>query len=146
MGCIGSKSSAIENSREGLNGKLSSLSKRSSEQNVSRLNLSKRDEEVWAKNVLDARDVNVSLISKKGNGPVKYYGDQIGGEKVEKPEFTILNHPGIGKVPKATEGEQVAAGWPAWLSSVAGDAIKGWIPRSANTFERLYKVSCLICN
>jgi cyclin-dependent kinase 12/13 len=38
-------------------------------------------------------------------------------------------------------GEQVAAGWPAWLSAVAGDAIKGWIPRHAASFEKLDKVS-----
>lgn len=140
MGCISSKTSAVEDSREGLTTKLSSLSKRSSELNVSRLNSSKRDEGVWTKNVLDAKDVKVSLISKKPNGSVKFYGDQIAEEKVVKPKYTVLNHPGVGKVPKAAEGEQVAAGWPAWLSSVAGEAIKGWIPRNANTFERLYKI------
>ncbi|KAI9093388.1 hypothetical protein K1719_027402 [Acacia pycnantha] len=140
MGCISSKTSAVEDSREGLTTKLSSLSKRPSELNVSRLNSSKRDEGVWTKNLLDARDVKVSLISKKPNGSVKFYGDQIGEEKIEKPEYTVLNHPAVGKVPKAAEGEQVAAGWPAWLSSVAGEAIKGWVPRSANTFERLYKI------
>ncbi|XP_054790428.1 probable serine/threonine-protein kinase At1g54610 [Prosopis cineraria] len=140
MGCICSKTSAVEDSREGLTTKLSSLSKRSSELNVSRLNSSKRDEGVWTKNVLDGRDVKASLVSKKPNGLVKFYNDQIREEKIEKPELTVLNHPGLGKVPNATEGEQVAAGWPAWLSSVAGEAIKGWIPRRANTFERLYKI------
>lgn len=43
-------------------------------------------------------------------------------------------------VPKHIEGEQVAAGWPAWLSAVAGEAIKGWIPRRADTFEKLDKI------
>lgn len=141
MGCICSKTSAVEDSREGLRAKLSSSSKRTSELNVSRLNSSKRDEGVWTKNVLDGSDVKVSLIGKKASGSVRLYDDQIGEEKIEKPELTVLSHPGLGKVPKAIEGEQVAAGWPAWLSSVAGEAIKGWIPRSANTFERLYKVS-----
>ncbi|KAG1365191.1 putative serine/threonine-protein kinase [Cocos nucifera] len=37
-------------------------------------------------------------------------------------------------------GEQVATGWPSWLSAVAGEAIKGWIPRRANTFEKLAKI------
>lgn len=32
-------------------------------------------------------------------------------------------------------GEQVAAGWPAWLSIVAGDAINGWIPRVIDMWE-----------
>lgn len=30
--------------------------------------------------------------------------------------------------------------WPSWLSEVAGDAIKDWTPRRANTFEKLDKV------
>lgn len=31
--------------------------------------------------------------------------------------------------------------WPEWLSAVAGDAIKDWKPRRANTFEKLDKVN-----
>jgi hypothetical protein len=50
-------------------------------------------------------------------------------------------HPRSGAVPKSLEGEQVAAGWPSWLSQVAGEAIKGWIPRHAASFEKLDKVS-----
>nr|XP_043616435.1 probable serine/threonine-protein kinase At1g54610 [Erigeron canadensis] len=30
--------------------------------------------------------------------------------------------------------------WPSWLTSVAGDAIKDWTPRRANTFEKLDKI------
>jgi hypothetical protein len=48
-------------------------------------------------------------------------------------------------VPKSLEGEQVAAGWPSWLSQVAGEAIKGWIPRHAASFEKLDKVSRSTC-
>ncbi|MCO5562608.1 hypothetical protein L7F22_016236 [Adiantum nelumboides] len=46
----------------------------------------------------------------------------------------------IGNLPKHVEGEQVAAGWPAWLSAVAGEAIQGWIPRRADSFEKLDKI------
>uniref|UniRef100_A0A7I4EJ94 Protein kinase domain-containing protein n=1 Tax=Physcomitrium patens TaxID=3218 RepID=A0A7I4EJ94_PHYPA len=49
-------------------------------------------------------------------------------------------HPWAGTVPKGLEGEQVAAGWPSWLSQVAGEAIKGWIPRHAASFEKLDKI------
>ncbi|KAF7836504.1 putative serine/threonine-protein kinase [Senna tora] len=38
------------------------------------------------------------------------------------------------------EGEHFAAGWPSWLSSVAGDAIKGWVPRRLDSFEKLGQV------
>lgn len=31
-------------------------------------------------------------------------------------------------------------GWPSWLMAVAGEAIQGWTPRRANTFEKLAKV------
>lgn len=34
-----------------------------------------------------------------------------------------------------------AEAWPSWLSAVAGDEIKGWKPRRANTFEKLDKVT-----
>ena len=143
MGCIWSKSSAVEDSREGITNKLSSSSTRPSEVNVLRLSSSKRVDGVRAKEkLLDGSDVKVSLIDKKANGSVQLYDDQSGKKKIEKPELSVIDHPGSRRVPKAVEGEQVSAGWPAWLSSVAGEAIKGWIPRSANTFERLHKVSC----
>ncbi|CAA7393510.1 unnamed protein product [Spirodela intermedia] len=38
------------------------------------------------------------------------------------------------------EGEQVAAGWPAWLSAVAGEAIQGWVPLKADSYETLEKI------
>ncbi|KAK9060700.1 hypothetical protein SSX86_021406 [Deinandra increscens subsp. villosa] len=31
--------------------------------------------------------------------------------------------------------------WPAWLFAVAGDAIKDWTPRRANSFEKLNKIA-----
>ncbi|KAJ7523924.1 hypothetical protein O6H91_18G068500 [Diphasiastrum complanatum] len=49
-------------------------------------------------------------------------------------------NPKLGNLPRPLEGEQVAAGWPAWLSAVAGEAIKGWIPRRADSFEKLDKI------
>ncbi|WZZ35346.1 hypothetical protein YC2023_018747 [Brassica napus] len=40
----------------------------------------------------------------------------------------------------AKEEPEVAAGWPAWLVSVAGEALVGWTPRRASTFEKLEKI------
>ncbi|KAK8516187.1 hypothetical protein V6N12_013594 [Hibiscus sabdariffa] len=31
-------------------------------------------------------------------------------------------------------------GWPSWLMAVAGEAIRDWTPRRANTFEKLDKI------
>ncbi|KAJ0242515.1 Protein kinase superfamily protein [Hirschfeldia incana] len=38
------------------------------------------------------------------------------------------------------EEPELAAGWPAWLVSVAGEALVGWTPRRASSFEKLEKI------
>ncbi|KAK3159813.1 hypothetical protein QOZ80_1BG0051380 [Eleusine coracana subsp. coracana] len=43
-------------------------------------------------------------------------------------------------VPRTVEGEQVAAGWPPWLVAVAPEAVRGWVPRRAESFEKLDKI------
>lgn len=53
-------------------------------------------------------------------------------------------NPRLSNPPKNVHGEQVAAGWPSWLSEVAGEAINGWIPRRADAFEKLAKASKLL--
>lgn len=50
-------------------------------------------------------------------------------------------NPRLSNPPKHLQGEQVAAGWPLWLSAVCGEALNGWIPRQADTFEKIDKVS-----
>ncbi|XP_020237588.1 probable serine/threonine-protein kinase At1g54610 [Cajanus cajan] len=141
MGCFYSKSSAVKDSKEGVTKKFQSYSTRPSELNVLRLNSTRKIEEGRVKDALiDGGHVKSSLIDKKANGSGQLYFDHGGNKKIEKPELAVVDHIGPGRVPKAIEGEQVAAGWPAWLSSVAGEAIKGWIPRSANTFEKLHKI------
>ncbi|KAI3703674.1 hypothetical protein L1987_73866 [Smallanthus sonchifolius] len=49
-------------------------------------------------------------------------------------------NPRLSNPTKNLHGEQVAAGWPAWLSAVAGEAINGWVPRRADTFEKINKI------
>ncbi|CAL9166396.1 unnamed protein product [Musa hybrid cultivar] len=46
----------------------------------------------------------------------------------------------IVDVPNGFSGEHVAAGWPSWLTAVAAEAIDGWIPRKASSFEKLDKI------
>ena len=45
---------------------------------------------------------------------------------------------------RTERGAQVLAGWPSWLTAVAGEAISGWIPRRADTFEKLDKASSIL--
>lgn len=52
--------------------------------------------------------------------------------------------PRVTKIVGLTKGErgaQVLVGWPSWLTAVAGEAITGWIPRRADSYEKLEKVS-----
>ncbi|KQK04318.1 probable serine/threonine-protein kinase At1g54610 isoform X2 [Brachypodium distachyon] len=48
--------------------------------------------------------------------------------------------PRQGCVPAPAAAEQLAAGWPPWLVAVAGEALRGWTPRRADTFEKLNKI------
>ncbi|GAB4842687.1 hypothetical protein Ancab_012663 [Ancistrocladus abbreviatus] len=48
--------------------------------------------------------------------------------------------PRIPSVPNGVETTQVAAGWPSWLTAVAGEAISGLIPRRADSFQKLEKI------
>lgn len=65
------------------------------------------------------------------------------GVRVEETESVSFR---LGNLHKYVEGEQVAAGWPAWLSAVAGEAIQGWVPLRSDTFEKLEKVKNFVCS
>ncbi|XP_074355627.1 putative serine/threonine-protein kinase At1g09600 isoform X1 [Apium graveolens] len=51
-----------------------------------------------------------------------------------------VQYPSSGGIPRAKQGEQVAAEWPSWLTQVVGEAIKGWIPRRMDSFRNLVKI------
>ncbi|KAK7387860.1 hypothetical protein VNO78_22656 [Psophocarpus tetragonolobus] len=71
---------------------------------------------------------------------------QNGGEEEKRKRAkgqkrrTSKPNPRLSNPPNNIHGEQVAAGWPSWLSKVAGEAINGLIPRRADTFEKLNKI------
>ncbi|KAK8561497.1 hypothetical protein V6N12_048567 [Hibiscus sabdariffa] len=156
MGCMNSKSAAVEDSRASHKERL--RPKGSLEKLVPRANSSRRDEIVGSNGKYNGVDAKVLLIDKKTSGSNRYYNDQVEKErfvdkfevietidKVENFELTTIavhhhHHPGSGRVLNGIKGEQIAAGWPSWLVAVASEAIKGWIPRRANTFEKLDKV------
>ncbi|KAG6416903.1 hypothetical protein SASPL_124344 [Salvia splendens] len=138
MGCVcGKPSSAVEDSE--FSPKQRELNRKASELRLARGVSSRRSESFSLKENLEKGDVKVGLIEKKVCGSRKvrddYYEkrggscDDLGG-----------NFPDFGSLPRAVEGEQVAAGWPSWLVAVAGEAIRGWVPRKADTFEKLDKI------
>nr|VDD01220.1 unnamed protein product [Brassica oleracea] len=120
MGCVWCKPSAIEDSpKERLS------SKPSSEYRVTRpVGSYRREESVRTKERSDVVSVVRPVLSNSSRREKKL-------ENVATPHFPIA---------KAAEGEYVAAGWPPWLASVAGEAIKGWVPRRADSFEKLDKI------
>ncbi|KAI3769272.1 hypothetical protein L6452_00373 [Arctium lappa] len=138
MGCVCGKPYAIEDSRESPRDRYGN--KISSELRVPRVTSSRR--EVYrVKTQLDSTDGGSMLIDKQVNGSIRLPAAENFERKREKPETVVsIHHPSIGSVPKAIEGEQVAAGWPPWLAAVAGEAIKGWVPRRADSFEKLDKI------
>ncbi|KAF5818197.1 putative protein-serine/threonine kinase CMGC-CDK-CRK7-CDK9 family [Helianthus annuus] len=99
-------------------------------------------------------DVAVEVEGKKGKSKSKrksknesgVSGDVTGSELGESGRASSTNGGGdsvsfrLGNLHKYVEAEQVAAGWPAWLSAVAGEAIQGWVPLRAESFEKLEKV------
>ncbi|KAG5075876.1 hypothetical protein JHK82_057223 [Glycine max] len=49
-------------------------------------------------------------------------------------------NPRLSNPTKHLQGEQLAAGWPAWLTAVCEEVLSGWIPRKADTFEKIDKI------
>ncbi|KAJ0963464.1 hypothetical protein J5N97_028586 [Dioscorea zingiberensis] len=85
-------------------------------------------------------------VQGAGEGAVVSLWDRIkvGNESGESAR--VSSHCGssrsfrLGNFHKQVEAEQVAAGWPAWLCGVSGEAIKGWVPLKADSFEKLEKI------
>lgn len=67
--------------------------------------------------------------------------EKVEGDKKPRGERRRSRpNPRLSNPPKHLRGEQVAAGWPPWLSAVCGEALNGWIPRRADTFEKIDKI------
>ncbi|KAJ6917811.1 serine/threonine-protein kinase [Populus alba x Populus x berolinensis] len=64
--------------------------------------------------------------------------EKVDGDKKPRGERRRSRKP--SNLPGQMRGEQVAAGWPPWLSAVCGEALNGWIPRRADTFEKIDKI------
>ncbi|PON69490.1 Serine/threonine protein kinase [Trema orientale] len=87
-------------------------------------------------NVVEVHDggttAETTKKEKKGDGDQR--PPKEGGRRRSKPNQRLTN------LPKHARGEQVAAGWPVWLTEACGEALNGWIPRRADTFEKIDKI------
>ncbi|KAL5741310.1 hypothetical protein ACOSP7_028042 [Xanthoceras sorbifolium] len=59
-----------------------------------------------------------------------------GGSLRKSSTFTIK----LGVSHRHVDAEQIAAGWPAWLTSAASEAVYGMVPLRAESFEKLDKI------
>ncbi|CAI9117116.1 OLC1v1018453C1 [Oldenlandia corymbosa var. corymbosa] len=84
--------------------------------------------------VVESHDEKNRIIERPKDGHRRRFSTDLGGVQQQQTMSRILS------MPYGAKGEQAAAGWPSWLSSVAGEAIQGWIPRSAESFQKLDKI------
>lgn len=89
-------------------------------------------------------EVREEKVDVGGGGEVENVKE--GGEEKrvrhggERRRRSSKANPRLSNPSNNVHGEQVAAGWPSWLSKVAGEAINGLVPRRADSFEKLDKV------
>ncbi|KAJ9159038.1 hypothetical protein P3X46_024569 [Hevea brasiliensis] len=135
MGCICSKGTRANDYVQ--NNAPSKETTKSSKRSVSS---SKRDEAVVEVEG-SGNDATAGLISnqpRNNNG-----GSTSVSSDEDKKKSTNASDQKVSRLLSLTNGEkgaQVIAGWPSWLTAVAGEAINGWVPRRADSFEKLDKV------
>ncbi|XP_065859783.1 probable serine/threonine-protein kinase At1g09600 [Euphorbia lathyris] len=66
--------------------------------------------------------------------------DNNNNSKEDEKKKSNINLSRLLSLGGGERGAQVVAGWPSWLTAVAGEAINGWAPRRAESFEKLVKV------
>ncbi|KAK9740649.1 hypothetical protein RND81_03G051000 [Saponaria officinalis] len=130
MGCICSKSSSSPN--EHGNNK-SQRHKHLTKSTTKEVNGSRPPSRVQS-GTTHSGSVNGSRNGYSGSLTSKHMDDVEGVNGGQKTVSRIVSITRVG------HGEQVVDGWPSWLSSVAGEAIQGWVPRRADSFEKLDKI------
>ncbi|KAK9698327.1 hypothetical protein RND81_08G096500 [Saponaria officinalis] len=67
-------------------------------------------------------------------------GKRLKASKSKSTYSNLSSNLKFGSVTSQVVAEQAAAGWPGWLTAVAGEAIHGWVPLRADSFEKLEKI------
>ncbi|KAF7805171.1 putative serine/threonine-protein kinase [Senna tora] len=125
MGCVISREASSEITSEVKKDR--SLSAESN-RNIDEVSVRKAD-----RNVVELQNGGSQKEEKDADDEVQVQRPR-GGRRRSKP------NPRQSNPPKHLRGEQVAAGWPPWLTAVCGEALSGWIPRKADTFEKIDKI------
>ncbi|CAO2210361.1 unnamed protein product [Urochloa humidicola] len=90
-------------------------------------------------------DAERAVAAASGNWKRAPADVQVNGAAEQEPRSAGPRNEGEAKprirdVPNGVQGEHVAAGWPRWLTEVAAEAVRGWQPRRAESFEKLDKI------
>ncbi|KAK7411998.1 hypothetical protein VNO78_03443 [Psophocarpus tetragonolobus] len=91
-------------------------------------------------NLVSNANAASTTVSSDGIGDKNAMAQQQQQQPQQQPEPESKVCSRILSVTGGEKGAQVLAGWPSWLTAVAGEAISGWIPRRADSFEKLDKV------
>ncbi|KAL6906207.1 hypothetical protein ACP4OV_003808 [Aristida adscensionis] len=94
---------------------------------------------ISAKTDAATNDGSVALLKTKEN-TIKSDALQLDGEEKVVVALDVRISTGNNAELKGLSGEHVIAGWPAWLVNVAPKAVEGWLPRRAESFEKLAKI------
>ncbi|OIV91943.1 hypothetical protein TanjilG_23204 [Lupinus angustifolius] len=129
MGCVFGKQSSVGKNTA------AAAEEAAGEREWERRREEKREEVEEAKSeVVEGEIENGGGNQKEEGGGGEEKRTRSSRRRSSKPNPRLSNPPGH------VHGEQVAAGWPSWLSKVAGEAINGLIPRRADSFEKLDKI------
>ena len=74
---------------------------------------------------LEEGEKKTKLVDEKENGSVAMDSESID----DQPRMMISMRPSAARET-----------WPQWLTAAAGEAVEGWLPRRADSFEKLDKV------
>ncbi|XP_074586562.1 putative serine/threonine-protein kinase At1g09600 [Curcuma longa] len=88
----------------------------------------------WEKRDTGGVHLPTRVAEKKATGGAGVGVEVVGVSDEYNHNFRIPD------TPSGFSGEHAAAGWPSWLTAVAGEAIKGWLPRRSSSFEKLAKI------
>ncbi|KAL3647100.1 hypothetical protein CASFOL_008068 [Castilleja foliolosa] len=137
MGCVcGKPSSAVKDSEDSP--KQRELDRKTLELRASRANSRKRVKSFSSKEKPESGGFKIGVIDRNVNGSRRVRDDYY-DKKIDNSE-NLRNIPVLANVQKSVDGELAGDEWPSWLVAVAGEAIQGWVPRKADTFEKLDKI------
>ncbi|KAK8951500.1 putative serine/threonine-protein kinase [Platanthera zijinensis] len=81
--------------------------------------------------------VQERLVSHEGRASQANLSSVVGDEEDKQQPQQQQN---LFRLSNGVLTEHEAAGWPSWLTKVAGEAVKGWLPRKLDSFSNMEKI------